>query len=388
MEPIRVLHVLGGTSLGGAESRIMDLYRQMDRRVLQFDFLVHSDEKPRRPQYFDEEIQKLGGRIYVLPKMKLYNYPVYRKAVVRFFRDHHEFAAVHGHMTSTAGIYLPIAERFGIPHTIAHARSAGVDKGVKGLATRILRLGLVNKAEACFACSEEAAVSVFGRKANADGRVTIFPNAIDPDRFAFRDKVRREIRHELGIEDAFVVGHVGRFHYSKNHEYLIRVFAAFRENCEKESGRRAALLLLGEGALMEPAKALCRELGVDQDVIFAGNCGNVEAYYNAMDLFCFPSRFEGLPGTVVEAQANGLPCLVSDRITREVGITELVRYESIDASPQNWAALIDERAVHEGVRRSYTEEITAAGFDVREQARRLQAYYMGDSSAVLKQAAR
>lgn len=376
MAPKRVLHVLGGTSLGGAESRIMDLYRQIDRDLIQFDFLVHSDEKPRKPQYFDEEIKKLGGNIYVLPKMKLYNYRAYCQAVKNFFQTHHEFVAVHGHMTSTAAIYLPIAKQYGIPRTLAHARSAGVDKGMKGLATRILRYRLADKAEDCFACSKEAAISVFGQKAYDAGRVTIFPNAINPDRFAFRQEIRQNIRGKLNLGEDFVVGHVGRFHYSKNHEYLIRVFAAFKEKYEKQSGKRAVLLLLGEGALMEQAKELCRTLGIEKEVIFAGNCGNVEEYYNAMDLFCFPSRFEGLPGTVVEAQANGLPCIISDRITTEVGVTGLVSYESIDKSPEDWAALLMEKAVHMGERRSYIEEIADAGFDVRRQAEKLQAYYL------------
>ena len=127
---------------------------------------------------------------------------------------------------------------------------------------------------------------------------------------------------------------------------------------------------------MEPTRELCRELGVERNVIFAGNRGNVEAYYNAMDLFCFPSRFEGLPGTVVEAQVSGLPCFVSDRVTGEVGITELVRYESIDESPEYWADLMVEKAIHLEERRSHAEEIAEAGFDVKRQAQKLQEYYL------------
>lgn len=377
MEPVRVLHVLGGTSLGGAESRIMDLYRHIDRSQVQFDFLVHSDEQPRKPQFYDGEIEALGGHIYVLPKMKLYNYTAYRKAIEEFFQEHHEFVAVHGHMTSTAGIYLPIAKKYGIPRVIAHARSAGVDQGLKGLATRILRLGLAGKAEDCFACSKEAAIAVFGQRAYDRGKVILFPNAIDSDKFAFQSELRKSIRGELKLEDKFVVGHVGRFHFSKNHEYLVRVFAAFCEKCGQQGGPEATLLLLGEGALMEQTKELCRELGVEKKVIFAGNHGNVEAYYSAMDFFCFPSRFEGLPGTVVEAQVSGLPCLVSDRVTGEVGITKLVHYESIDENPERWADLMLEKAMHMDERRSYAKEIAEAGFDVKRQAQKLQEYYLG-----------
>ena len=377
MEPIRILHVVTYMGRGGLETMIMNYYRHIDRSKLQFDFLVHSDEQPRKPQFYDGEIEELGGHIYVLPKMKLYNYIAYRKAIEKFFQEHHEFVAVHGHMTSTAGIYLPIAKKYGTPRTIAHARSAGVDQGLKGLATRILRLGLAGKAEDCFACSKEAAIAVFGQRAYDRGKVTLFPNAIDSDKFAFQRELRESIRGELKLEDKFVVGHVGRFHYSKNHEYLVRVFAAFCEKYRQQRGPEATLLLLGEGALMEQTKELCRELGVEKSVIFAGNHGNVESYYNAMDFFCFPSRFEGLPGTVVEAQVSGLPCLVSDKVTREVGITKLVRYESIDESPECWADLMLEKALNMDERRSYAKKIAEAGFDVKRQAQKLQEYYLG-----------
>ena len=159
-EPMRVLHVLGGVGLGGAESRIMDLYRCIDREKLQFDFLVHQSG----PGYYEEEIQELGGRIYRVPRFRLYNILTYRKALRAFFKEHHAFRAVHGHMTSTAAVYLPIAKKCGIPVTIAHARSAGVDKGMKGIVTRLLRIPLRKKCDYMFACSGLAAEAVFGKK--------------------------------------------------------------------------------------------------------------------------------------------------------------------------------------------------------------------------------
>lgn len=195
-KPIHVLHVLGGVGLGGAESRIMDLYRQMDREEIQFDFLVHdstvrsgfrearrdestekqrgkTDERVRKPQFYDEEIQAMGGHIYVLPKFKGYNYFSYRRAVRDFFAAHREFRVVQGHMTSTAGIYLPIAKKAGVPVVAAHARNAGVVKGLKGLATRFFRRGLAGKADYCFACSALAGQDVFGGEAMNTGKVKI-----------------------------------------------------------------------------------------------------------------------------------------------------------------------------------------------------------------------
>ena len=187
--PVRVLHVLGGLSLGGAESRIMDLYRCMDREKVQFDFLVHQDggEMGRIPEFYDEEVGKLGGKIYTLPKFRGYNYFGYKKAVKEFFREHHEFAAVQGHMTSTAAIYLPEAAKAGILVRAAHARSAGVDKGVKGVLTRLLRLPLLKKADYCFACSKEAGESVFGRKWIDSSKAFVIPNAVDARKFTYRE---------------------------------------------------------------------------------------------------------------------------------------------------------------------------------------------------------
>ena len=160
-QPVGVLHVLGGTNLGGAESRIMDLYRHIDRNKVQFDFLVHTG----REGYFDKEIKELGGRIYRVPRFRLYNYFTYKKAVKAFFQAHREYQVIQGHMTSTASIYLPAAKNAGIPVTIAHARSAGVDKGIKGIATRILRKNLWKKADFLFTCSKIAGVSLFVKNA-------------------------------------------------------------------------------------------------------------------------------------------------------------------------------------------------------------------------------
>ncbi len=385
--PVRVLHVLGGLSLGGAESRIMDLYRCMDREKVQFDFLVHQDggEMGRIPEFYDEEVGKLGGKIYTLPKFRGYNYFGYKKAVKEFFREHHEFAAVQGHMTSTAAIYLPEAAKAGILVRAAHARSAGVDKGVKGVLTRLLRLPLLKKADYCFACSKEAGESVFGRKWIDSSKAFVIPNAVDARKFTYREDVRKEVREELGISDCFVVGHVGRFHYAKNHEFLLEVFEDLHSRLLKDEkskpqgeggkeGKRSVLILLGEGSGMEGAKEQAKRMDIAQDVFFLGNRKDVWKYYQAMDFFVFPSRFEGLPGTVVEAQAAGLQCLISDRITREVGFSELVHYEGIETAPEKWAEYIINHMFYE--RKDMCAAVEAAGFDVRAQAERMEKFYV------------
>lgn len=382
-EAVRVLHVLGNTNLGGAESRIMDLYRHTDRNRVQFDFLVHSGEEG----FYEKEIRELGGRIFRVPRFRIYNYFSYRKALKEFFQKHHEFALVQGHMTSTAAIYLPIAKKAGVKKTAAHARSAGVDKGLKGTMTRFLRRNLADKADYLFTCSELAGISVYGEKAVQEGKTIFIPNAIDCAGFTFDPEKRKKMREELGLTDAIIIGHVGRFHYAKNHEYLIRVFAklcqmgtgACGSTAENGADQDYHLILLGEGPLMEDTRKLAEELGVAYRVHFLGNHKNIADYYQAMDYFVYPSRYEGMPGTIVEAQASGLPCLMSDTICREVIATELVETMSIEKEPKVWAEelqrRIDALVSKQENRKKYAAKMAAAGFDVQAQAERMMRFY-------------
>lgn len=380
-QKIKVLQVLGSTGLGGAESRIMDLYKKIDREKVTFDFLVHMDAKLykkairegkdatfyRTPEYYDAQIKELGGQIYALPRFRVYNILSYKKAVRRFFLEHQDIDVVHGHMTSTAAIYLPIAKKCGVKATVAHARSAGVDAGIKGKITGYLRKDLWKKADYLFACSKLAADAVFNFH-----EARFVPNAIDTEKFVFDDDIRRTIREEIGIsENTLLCGHVGRFHYAKNHEYLLHIFAKL-----VEKNPDSKLLLLGEGPGMEAQKLLATQLKIQDKVLFLGNKSNPQAYYHAMDIFVFPSRYEGLPGTVIEAQASGLPCLISDAIAKETAATDLVHWESIEKDPSVWAEEImtlikaGNNNRSEGVRK-----IKEAGFDSLMQAENMQKFY-------------
>ena len=276
-------------------------------------------------------------------------------------------------MTSTAAIYLPEAARAGIPVRVAHARSAGVDQGIKGVVTRLLRIPLLGRADYCFACSREAGESVFGKKWEKSPKALVIPNAVDARKFIYREERRNQVRKELDLENRFVIGHVGRFHYAKNHEFLLEIFAAVKRGME-EKGVKAALMLLGEGSGMEEARKQAERLGIEKETLFMGNRKEVWDYYQAMDYFVFPSRFEGLPGTVVEAQAAGLKCLISDKITPEVGFTELVAYQDISLPAEDWAEQIIKDIPYE--RKDMCQAVEAAGFDVREQAKRMERFYL------------
>jgi glycosyltransferase involved in cell wall biosynthesis len=365
--PIRVLHVLGRTDMGGAENRIMDLYRSIDRNRVQFDFMVHTTERC----FFDDEIESLGGHVYRVPRYNAKNHFDYIKAWDLFFEKHPEIEVVHGHMTSTAGIYLPIAKKHGVRLTIAHTRSAGVPQGIKGIMTKVLRKGLYKKVDLCLACSKIAGINSFGKKAFDEGYVKIIPNAIDTARFKFDENMRNGIRQELGIKaSTFVVGHVGRFHYAKNHDFLIKVFSEIRKLIADSK-----LVLVGDGELKVQIAEWIKACGIEDDVILTGTRKNVEDYYQAFDYFVFPSRYEGLPGTVVEAQTSGLRCLISDSVTDEVMITDLTESKSLDDPPLEWAKKIVSNKDY--TRASRTEEVRRKGFDSESQIDYYTELYIG-----------
>lgn len=386
--PTIVLHVVGKLNIGGAESRIMDLYRNIDREKVQFAFCQHTKEHCA----FEDEIESLGGKIYRVPRFNVKNYFAYKKAWEEIFRAHPEIKVVHGHMTSTAAIYLPIAKKAGVEVTIAHARSAGVDPGLKGKLTRFLRRNLYKKCDYRFTCSKIAGEAVFGDQSQDAKKATFIPNAIDVDKFAFDEKTREQIRSELGIGDKFVIGHVGRFSHMKNHKYMLQIL----EQCvsiEKEKKlSKTVLMFLGDGELKEEIADQAATLGLSDRVLFMGNKKDVYRYYQAMDYFLLPSLYEGLPGTAIEAQASGLSGILSDAVTEEAVVTDLLQMRSIQEDAYAWAkeimaenqryyAIEEDKSKLENnaltkKRGSYAEAVKRASFDVKEQAKRMQEFYL------------
>ena len=197
------------------------------------------------------------------------------------------------------------------------------------------------------------------------------PNAIDARRFQYNPAVRGEVRAELGLTDRFVLGHIGRFSFMKNHKYLIEVFASL---CRMRDD--AALVLIGKGEREDKVREQVKSLGLEDKVWFLGNRFDVERYYQAFDYFVFPSTFEGLPGSVAEAQASGLRCLVSDKVTREVALTDLVTYKNVGEPADNWAAEIMRNEKKALERKNMCAAIAEKNFDVRRQAAKMEAFYV------------
>ena len=327
-KPIRVLQVLSILNQGGAENMVMNLYRAIDREQIQFDFIVHTNERGA----FDDEVESLGATIYHAPNYTGTNHFQYIRWWKNFLDSHPEYKILHSHIRGYASIYIPIAKKHGLK-TIIHSHSTSNGKGFSAFVKKILQYPLRYQADYLFACSKEAGEWLFGKIAVEKDNFKVIRNGIDCDRFQFNEKNREQIRKEYGIEDNFVIGHVGRHTSAKNPIFLLEIFAeVYKKN------PTARLLQIGQGEMTEQMKEKCCEHGVQNAVIFAGAHNDVEKYYSAMDVFLFPSLWEGLPVTLVEAQVNELPCVISDVITREVVINEtLVACVSLGNDAKMWS---------------------------------------------------
>lgn len=360
MEPVRVLHVVTYMGRGGLETMLMNYYRKIDRSKIQFDFLVHRDFEAD----YNKEIRDLGGRIYELPRLNPLS-KTYLKELNCFFKAHKEYKIVHSHLDCMAGIPLKFAKRNGVPIRIAHAHSSNQTRDKKYLLKLMFKRNIKKNATDLFACAQDAGLWMFGCE-----QFHVMNNAIDTKAYVANKHTGIEVRQELQIpEDAFVVGHVGRFAPPKNHKFIIRVFAEILK--EKTN---AFLLLVGDGDLRGENEALTVELGIRDNVIFAGMRSDVNRMLQAMDVFLFPSVYEGLPLSIIEAQAAGLPCLISDKIPIECRKTNLVSQLSLNDNLRAWKdAVIDAGKV---IKRDTSREISDTGFDICQNSKWLEDFYL------------
>lgn len=359
--PIRILHVVTYMGRGGLETMLMNYYRNLDRHKIQFDFLTHRDFEAD----YDKEIKELGGKIYHLPRLNPFS-RAYLRLLDQFFKEHKEYKIVHSHLDCMAGIPLKYAKRNGVPVRIAHAHNSNQVKDKKYLLKLCFKHNITRYANYLFACSKEAGKWMF-----STNDYSVLNNAIDAKEYEYNETIRKKIRTEFAIETStFVCGHVGRFSIQKNHNFLIDVFAEIvRQHADSK------LLLVGEGELKESIQEKCRKLNLSHKVIFTGLRDDVPDLLQAMDLFLFPSLFEGLGIAAIEAQAAGLPCLISDRVPMECEKTEGLVYQlKLDSGAESWAEIalqcIDIK------RRSILNQIEKADFDIHNNAVRLQQFYL------------
>ena len=357
---MRVLQVVTTMNRGGLETMLMNYYRHVDRERVQFDFLEHRKEHSA----YDDEIESLGGKIYRLPRLVPWS-KSYLSALNQFFDEHPGYKIVHVHQDCLSSVILKAAAQHDIPVRIAHSHNANQNKNLKYPIKLWYRHSIPQYATNLFACGKDAGDWMFN-----GAPYQIVNNAIDAVAYAYDPEKRIEMRQKLGLRDELVVGHVGRFNPQKNHLFLLDIFAVL---LKKEPN--AALLLVGGGEDMPKIQAKAQTLGIEEHVRFLGIRSDVADLMQAMDVFVFPSLYEGLPVTMVEAQAAGLPCLISDKVPSECILTDaLVDILPLLAEPEIWAEKILEKQSIPRI--DHRTEIVAHGFDITTEAVKLQEFYL------------
>mgnify|MGYP004690661347 CR=1 FL=1 len=328
--PIRIAQIIGKWLGGGVESVVMNYYRHIDRSKIQFDFIC--DEDSTNIPY--DEINSLGGKVILIPPyQKVIRYHKELKKVLK----EGNYKIVHSHINTLSIFSLWAAKSAGVPVRIAHSHSTTNKKEKKkNLMKQVLKHFSKVFATDYMCCSELAGRWLFGDIEYDRGNVYLLNNAIDLDKFKYDENIRKLKREELNIsDDVFVIGHVGRFVEQKNHRFLIDIF---NEIHKKYSN--SILILAGQGPLMEEMKEKSKTLGLEENIKFLAQRNDINELYQAMDLFLFPSLYEGLGMVAVEAQVSGLPCVVSTEIPEIAKVTEKITFVNLENKIETWTEII------------------------------------------------
>ncbi|WP_203287297.1 glycosyltransferase family 1 protein [Metabacillus sp. cB07] len=363
--PIRVLHAVVNMNRGGAETLIMNLYRNMDRGKIQFDFLTN------KPGVFDEEIKKMGGVIHRIPYVTDVGHKKYIRHLNQFFYENKQYKIVHSHMDKMSGFVLQAAKKAGIPTRIAHSHNTQSEGGFAARVYKSYAGYQINRSSTHFlACSHAAGKWLFKKQHTS---IDVVKNGIDLSKFAFSESKRANIRRELNLDpDNITIGHIGRFNHQKNHTLLIDIFHNFLKENPKST-----LVLVGDGPLKSIIINKTKRLKIEDRVIFLGVRSDVEHLLQAFDVFVFPSLHEGLPVTLIEAQASGLPCVISDSITKEVDMgLNLIKFVS-NTKMDNWFEELFKLNVNQMKRTITAGKLTDEGYNIHQTSEWTKEYYLG-----------
>ncbi|WLR49128.1 glycosyltransferase family 1 protein [Halobacillus litoralis] len=363
--PLRVLHVVVNMNRGGAETLIMNLYRNIDRSKVQFDFLTC------KKGVFDKEIEEMGGKIHRIPYVTDVGHRKYIKSLQKFFQENQNYRIVHSHMDKMSGFVLRAAKHADIPVRIAHSHNTSSEGGAGAKLYKWYAGKQVSSAATeMYACSNSAAYWLFKKKAAS---AHILKNGIEQKKFSFTTSARVKVRSSLLIDkDTLLLGHVGRFSLQKNHMFLLEVFAEYRKR-----NPDSKLMLVGEGDLKEKITEKVKKLGIENDVLMLGVRSDINELLQAIDVFLFPSFHEGLPVTLIEAQGAGIPCLISDRISEEVdmGIDLIKQLPISPVSISRWLDEIDRTS--NGQRKPIpSDPFNEKGYNINHTAANIEKEYL------------
>jgi len=364
MEPIRILQVFTIMNRGGAETMIMNYYRKMERSKIQFDFLVHRQEEGA----YDAEIENLGGRIYRMPPIHPKQFITYKQEIAKFLHQHKEYKIIHGNCSELGYFLYKEAKKQGVPTIICHAHNSKMSLDLKAPFRLYWKYACRKYITHMFSCSAAATEWFFGAK--NESKAIVMNNAVDVNRFSFSSYKAKAMKEKLGLTDQFIIGHIGRFNVQKNHDFLIDIFYQIKKKCD-----RAVLILVGAGELETKILQKVEKLDLKDSVFFLGTRADINEIMQAFDVFLFPSLFEGLPVTMVEAQAAGLQCIISDTIPSEVKITDLIHFVSLNKSATYWA---DETLKYKEYykRENQYQQIASNGYDIKANAKWLEEFYL------------
>lgn len=363
-EPIRVAQIIGKWVGGGVEAVVMNYYRHINHGEVQFDFIC-DDDSTNIPY---EEIEKLGGKVILIPPyQKVIKYHKKLKKVLK----NGNYKIVHSHINVLSVFSLFAAKCAKVPVRIAHSHSTTNKKEwKKNLLKLFLRPFSKVFATDYFCCTEFAGRWLFGNKAYDQGKVYLLNNAIDLEKFKYDEKMRKLKRKELNIEeDTLVIGHIGRFMTQKNHTFLIDIFQeVHRQN------NNSILLLVGQGPLMGEIKEKVKKIGLEKAVIFLGQREDVNELYQAMDVFLFPSLYEGLGMVLIEAQCSGLLCVASTEVPEVAKVTDKIKFFSLNEPITNW---VDAILNIKSNRNWNIDDITKCGYNIEVEKNKLECKYKG-----------
>lgn len=334
----KVLHVVGGMNKGGTETMLMNIYRKINRDRIQFDFLYFTDEET----YYDKEIIELGGEIIRISKIKLIHILDFISNISQVINSNGPYKVVHAHTLFNCGLAVKAAEKSNIDIRISHAHTTlDNENGIlRKLYIKIMRNMILKYSTNLLSCSNLAGKYLFGEDIMKSYKYDILPNLISYENIVNvdKDKVYQFKRINGLNNDNLILGNIGTLKEAKNQQFLLDIVYKL-----KEKNKNVKLLLVGSGPLEENLREKCEKLGIENEVIFTGTRDDIDVILNSMDVFVFPSTFEGLGLVLLEAQAAGLPCVVSEAIQPEADLQlGLFSKLNLDDGAESWANKIIE----------------------------------------------
>lgn len=364
-----MLQVVGQLTMGGQEIMAVNFFKYIDRKSIQFDFIVYGEEIGE----LEKQVTEMGGKVIHIPRLKDNGYLSFVKTLESVMIKNGPYTAVHSHTSLNSGLIMKVANKVSIPIRIVHSHTTrpGKKESVMfRLYTYKMRRLILKNANNLLACGNDAGNYLYSEQVFSEKGIVI-NNGIDLGKFDFNNEIRIKVRCEMEIQDRWVIGHVGRFGAEKNHEFLLKVF---KKICEKDE--TALLLLIGDGQLMRTVKDQAKQLKIEENIIFAGKRNDISDLLQAMDVFVFPSIYEGLPVSLIEAQVAGLPCIISKNVTSEIKITSAVNFISLNDSEEEWGNLIlkTKDIKRKGIKLIETE------YDILESSKQLENIYKKGTS--------